>query len=821
MKLILIIMMFLSLNFLGIFPGSSMAFAEIIPAKNAKLKSIEWSATPEMKKRFGSYFQEQIGKPWDVLSFKIKMDQISKELFLSGYFSSALKSELMGTESAIIAKLTIEANDRTNFRFEGNTVFSHQQLRTRLLDRIKNDFGKVDRGALGNFINEVYEEAGFYNTSVQSYQNEGKDLEGIAVRNYFFNITEGNKLKVSSLLYRGNAILSGKDLDELFKKNATTLASAGFYDKAFFENYTDIIKKEYLSRGFVFAEVSKPRVVTDEVDETLSIEYGIAEKQQVILKSIYLNRIEGHLQEAVKKLLVNQAGNPLNVVELENDLRKIIVHFQDQGYYFASIANLNAESLLVYDKSFSFVELKPDVVLDRQICFNEAVVNGNTKTRSEVIFREINIAKGELVTPEKLEKFRQSLSGLGLFSSLRITPYMMYEGEDTTCAKTNLIIQVKEKDFGLGEIAPGYRTDLGYKFSTGISYNNLFGMNQSASLRAQTNLRSNLKGFDDRRKSEDKKRLEYSLKATYVEPYLLHNLLKTQLEFELSTSFQRKRFTSFDADIFRISPQISKSFKHNISSAVRYQFERINQFDATTSVNNDNFSIGGVTPSITLDLRDDAINPRKGAYFTLSSEWANRYFGSMKNDDLEVNYIKVISRNKFYVPMGDFTLAFSLAMGYEKNFADEVLIDPVTNKPLINANGIARTRGYIPSIKVFRLDGYDEIRGYDEGEINRIRSGQSIGDLVVQNEAYFTAFKFEPRYNLTDSIQLGVFFDAGRVFVDDFQPFDLRTSVGTGLKFLTPVGSLDFDYGVKLQRKTYPDSKRDSVGRFHLSIGFF
>jgi outer membrane protein insertion porin family len=205
---------------------------------------------------------------------------------------------------------------------------------------------------------------------------------------------------------------------------------------------------------------------------------------------------------------------------------------------------------------------------------------------------------------------------------------------------------------------------------------------------------------------------------------------------------------------------------------------------------------------------------------TLSSEWANNYFGSMKNNDLEVNYIKVISRNKFYYPLGNFTLAFSLAMGYEKNFATDILKDNSGNV-LLNSNNVPRTHGYIPSIKVFRLDGYDEIRGFDESEINRLKSGQPIGDVVVQREAYFTAFKFEPRYNITDTIQVGVFFDAGRVSVDEFKPFDLRTSVGAGLKFLTPVGSLDFDYGIKLQRKTYPDSKIDSVGRFHLSIGFF
>lgn len=821
MRVVLITILLLALSLLESFKSGSVAYAEIVPAKNAKLKSIAWTASPEMEKRFSSYFQELIGKPWDILSFKIKMDQVGKELFLSGYFSSVIKSELEGSESAVIAKLIIETGDRTNFRFEGNTVYTHQQLRTRLLDQIKNNFGKIDRGALGNFINEVYEEAGFYNTSVQSYQNEGKDLEGISVRNYFFIIDEGEKLKVSSLLYRGHFALSKHDLEELFKANATSLASAGYYDKAFFENYSDIIKKEYLSRGFVFAEVSKPRVVTNEEDDSLTVEYAIAEKQQVVLRAISLNRIDPSLHAAVKSILVNKEGQPLNVVELENDLRKIIVYFQEQGYYFASIANLNGDSLLAYDKSFSFVDLNPDIILDRQICFNEAVVNGNVTTLTPVITREIDIAPGELITPAKLEKIRQRLSGLGLFSSLRTTPYMMYDGDDKSCAKTNLIIQVKEKDFGMGEIAPGFRTDLGYKFSTGISYNNINGMNRSASLRAETNLRSNLNGFDDRRRNENKKLLEYSLKASFLEPYLLHDFLKTQLEFELGTSFQRKRFTSFDADIFRISPQISKTFNSNILTSIRYQFERINQFAATTEVNNDNFRIGGMTPSIALDLRDDPINPRKGSYFSLSSEWANQYFGSMKNEDLEVNYVKVISRNRHYIPLGNFTLAFSLAVGYEKNFAEDILIDPVTKQPLINANGVPRTRGYIPSIKVFRLDGYDEIRGYDEGEINRVRSGQSIGDIVVQKEAYFTAFKFEPRYNLTDSIQLGVFFDAGRVFVDDFQPFDLRTSVGAGLKFLTPVGSIDFDYGVKLQRRTYPDSRRDSVGRFHLSIGFF
>lgn len=809
-----------------LFNISFKLFADVIPAKNARLRGINWVASPEIKKRYNVYFDELVGKPWEVLNFKIKIDQISKELFNGGYLSSSVKSELEGDENNVVAKITVVSSERVNFQFLGNKVFSHQELRSKLLDKIKNDFGKFERGALASYINEVYEGAGFYNTSVQSYQNEGKDIDGVKVKNFFFEIEEGEKLKVSALVYRGNVIIRGEDLDQLFKKNATSLAQAGYYDKNFFENFTNIIKKEYLAHGFVFAEVSRPRVITNDEDESLTIEYGISEKQQVILRTIALENVESSQIGPVKELLVNKENAPLNVVELEGDLKRIVQHFQSQGYYFASIANLNSESLLVYEKGYMNVDLRPEVVLDRQICYNDSSIKGNVKTKTEVVLREVNLAKGELITPQKIENIRQRLSNLGLFSTLKISPYMIYEGEDKACAKTNLVVQVKERDFGQWEVAPGYRTDLGAKLSAGVTYNNLMGMNRSASLKIQANRRTNLEGFDEKRRAENKDLLEYLGKLTFVEPYLFHSILNQQIEFESALSYQRKRFYGFDADIARISPQITKTFslndysKDSLSLAVRYQFERIVQFDATATKDNDNFSIGGITPSITLDKRNDPIYPRKGHYLNLSSEWANHYFGSMKNSDLEVNYVKVINRNKFYYPIGDFTLAFSMAMGYEKNFAIDLMKDSQGNV-LTNSNGVPRTRGYIPSIKVFRLDGYDEIRGYDDGEINRLRTGVPIGDVVVQNEAYFTAFKFEPRYNVTDTLQLGVFFDAGRVSVDEFIPFNLRSSVGAGFKFLTPVGSLDFDYGIKLQRKTSPNGVRDSFGRFHLSIGYF
>jgi outer membrane protein insertion porin family len=68
---------------------------------------------------------------------------------------------------------------------------------------------------------------------------------------------------------------------------------------------------------------------------------------------------------------------------------------------------------------------------------------------------------------------------------------------------------------------------------------------------------------------------------------------------------------------------------------------------------------------------------------------------------------------------------------------------------------------------------------------------------------------------------LGLFYDAGRVFVDEFNIEDFRSAVGVTFKYITPVGTLDFDYGIKLLRKRDSSGRLESPGRLHVSIGFF
>lgn len=813
----------IDVQFVPIIEGDDVVLEfTLVSLTKIKFKKINFIAEKWVVERFSPYFFNFYGHDFDPLAFKLKMDQVAKELYEMGYFKSKLSSlgeAVSRTKSEIAPVLKIELFEKYNIVLKGVNKFLMQDIRSKIYDRIKIDLNEVSEQSIRELIIENYEKIGFYNTTVSFQRSRGVDLNKNSVVNVYVNVIEGNKISISQITYKGMNAINKDEVDDLFLSTASDLAKAKFYDKVYFETFSDLIRKRYFSMGYVQAEVSKP-IVNFMKDKTIAIEYYINEREAYLLSQINVEKITNELAGELKAGLINREGKPIDIISIEQDIQTIVSQLQEKGYYFANVTNAKSNSLLAYDKTNMQVKFLPEVELGNRICFNDLIIAGNRKTKNRIFEREFALKKGDTIKPSHLEEFNQRLSNLGLFASLRTTPYVLYEVNQEACSKTNILVQVKEKDFGLAEIAPGYRTDLGWKLSAGATYNNIGGMNRQATVQALSNLRTSLSGFDLRRKQEDKEVVEYTLKFSFIEPYIFHNLIKTQIEFETQASAQRKRFYGFDANIYRISPQFSKTFTNYLVGSVKYQFEKIEQFDASEFKDNDDFVIGSISPSLTLDLRNDPVYTRKGAYFNLTSEWANKYFGSMENEELQINYVKLLSRNRFYIPVGDATVAMSLSGGYQRNFANSLYTNS-SGQTELNANGVLRTKGYIPSIKLFRLEGYDEVRGFEDSEINVVESGENIGEIILQDSLYFVNFKLEPRYNLTDQLQLGIFYDAGRLFMKSVKPLKLRSAVGLGVKFLTPVGSLDFDYGVKLDRKSNRQGAQESYGRFHLSIGFF
>lgn len=747
------------------------------------------------------------GKVWDKLAFKVAINHFSKEIFNAGFFFS--KVDLMPPKALddtnIILRLKVFFGQKINIYLSGHTIFSRLELLDTIKKYLKSEADSFDQLEIKKLIERKYEEVGIYGTTIKTIKRHGRYKSKVQFNNYYLKVIEGKKRVMNVPLFSGNRSVPDKVLENSYFKNATTLAKNGFMDEKYLKYFMGTIKAEYLKRGFLFVKVSAAKELFQQDKKLYMMEYDIEEGHQVYINKLAVNNLPEILKDPVKKLFVNKQGQPFNVVNLQNDVKKLLHLLKERGHYFVKIKNLKKPSLVQYSKDNSGVDISIDLSDMKRAIFDGFTILGNVKTEDIVIKREIGLQKGESLTPKKVATLKNKIASLGLFSRVSVTPHIIDKESSLGPHQVNLFIQVKEADSRIFEIAPGYRTDIGIKLSAAYIVGNLSGMNRSFSIKAQTNQRLDLSNLDPERPTGKDKEFEYELNLNYIDPYIFGK----SYSFNTTFSALRRRFYAFDANIFKFSAVTNKALGKFTSVSLKYQYEMIRQFSANDDQNNGNFRIGGLTPSIVFDLRDNKINPRKGMYFGLSLELANPWLASMDNEELEVNFLKFTSKNRFYIPIKNWVIAASLSIGYQKNLAGSMKLDSGEE-----------FEHYIPNTKVFRLDGVDLVRGFEDSEINRLDSGLDISETKITGKAYFSNIKIEPRYYLDDNTVAGLFFDAGKLYVDKFRPLSLRTSVGVTYKVVTPVGTLNFDYGIKLER-TAESGIKEGFGRFHISIGFF
>ena len=759
--------------------------------------------------------------PFSNLRIKIILDEIGREIFESGYYYSKVsyRKRVVSKEAEDVElEIHIKFGFQYNFYFVGNTVLNRFELvdfirQGILLNKNDNPEKKIKSSIL-----EKYESLGIYGTGLKIRSARAVSINNnVTMRNFFITIKEGRKIPLEKFIVEGNIMISLEEIEDFYYENASPLALQGYFDKNYLNNFVDILKQKYLKKGFVLVDVSSPEIVFSRNKDGASVIYTINEQKQCMLRKINIKGVTKDLRDRIMGDLSNKEGMPLNILNIESDIEKAMDMVRQEGYFFAKIKNSSAKNTVVYSPQGASAELNIDFNLGKKCLYEGALVEGNLYTELHVIEREVGLKKGDVIKLEEIDSIQEKINGLGLFSLVKVTPHVANKDSlDSEFHKVILAIQVEEKNFGNAEFSLGYRTDIGIRLFAIVSHNNLWRKHHSVSTKGQINQRLDYNSLDPRRRAEKKDRLEGLWEANYIWPYFIDSI-----DLNMRLGFERKRFFAFDADILRFAPQISKKISSSFSASLVYQFERINQFDATDEKDRDIFKIGSFTPSLTLDYRDHPIKPRRGAFFRLSWEFANPNFGFSGDDkNNKIDFSKLILRNKFYFSQGPWALALSLVTGAQWNWAKERSYDSRGNI-VRNEDGSLRTVGHIPTIKVFRLDGIDGVRGFAYEEINRTYSGEDISELRIQDKAYFTNIKLEPRYYWQDSVAMGIFLDSGSLSVNHYKPLKLRSAAGVSLKILTLVGTLDFDYGIKLQRRRIASGEREKFGRFHLSIGHF
>jgi outer membrane protein assembly factor BamA len=245
-------------------------------------------------------------------------------------------------------------------------------------------------------------------------------------------------------------------------------------------------------------------------------------------------------------------------------------------------------------------------------------------------------------------------------------------------------------------------------------------------------------------------------------------------------------------------------------------------------------TLHAVRPSLSLDYRDNSAHPQRGWFAAAAVEWARSlgaaddepFFGLLPGSDIHTNLVKVSGVASGYVPVGRATvIALSLRGGR---------VFPLDG----------RSRTVIP--RRFFLGGATTMRGYGEDEMiqqdvrerlasearlcattvtevgctergRRIAGGQRA---VSEGGEAFVLGKAELRVRLRGSLEAGLFADVGNLWLDPlaYRLVDLRTNVGIGLRFITPIGPAAVDVGFNVT----PDQRlNERLAAPHFTIGLF
>jgi outer membrane protein assembly factor BamA len=205
--------------------------------------------------------------------------------------------------------------------------------------------------------------------------------------------------------------------------------------------------------------------------------------------------------------------------------------------------------------------------------------------------------------------------------------------------------------------------------------------------------------------------------------------------------------------------------------------------------------IGAYTQALSVDLRDNPIEPTLGAYAQVQVNEGTRYAGSAKP------FLQVSPELRAYAPLGPTVLAARLRYGGV--FGDV----PVSER--YYGGGSSSQRGFGER----RLS--PELFGDVNGEFTIVPiGGASIMDTGVEERVPL---------GVIHNMKIGgvAFLDGGDVTdtPSEMDPWHLHWAVGLGLRVFTVVGPVRFDVGYRLNRTGEGNPEPGSHWAFHLSLG--
>ena len=626
-----------------------------------------------------------------------------------------------------------------------------------------------------------------------------------------------------------------------------SFSSAKFSPKKLEESKENLLNY-YNSLGYRDADIEKDTVYHNAAGN-LNIDMQLKEGKKYYFGNITWRGNTKYPDSLLSAILNIKKGTIYNRETLYNKIGKtqtaeggdISGLYQDDGYLFFAVDPIETA---VYNDTIDYeIRLREGP----QATIKTIRITGNEKTKDFVIRREIRTIPGDKFSRTLLIRSQREIAQLNFFDQEKIRPEPVPNPEDGT---VDINYSVEEKSSDQLELSAGWGGFIGLTGTLGVTFNNFSSKNifkksawdplpmgdgQKLSLRVQ----SNGKAFR-------------SINASFTEPWLggikrnsltlsIFNTKYGQTIDPLTGMYNvdaaNNQYISTTGATVTFGKQLTWpddyfSFSYGLNYT-RYTLKNypIDPFNLP-NFNNGNVNNFNIRLALQRTSVDQPLFPRTGSTFLLSGQITPPYSlidpttntGSNKFEFLE--YHKWRFNGEWFIPLGkpageernkQFVMRFAAKFGFLGRFNTDLSISPFERFQVGDA-GLSNQ---------FALLGFDIIaqRGYPvyESSNPKINPDQQSSR---QKFTMFNKYAMEIRYPLSlaasSTIYALGFFEAanGWYSMKDYNPFELRRSVGIGMRFFLPMfGLLGFDYGIGIDRLNSNNSLKDA-GRFTFMLGF-
>jgi len=660
-------------------------------------------------------------------------------------------------------------------RFIGNEALS----RSKLLDLIDLSKRPVITEAtwreIARRITSEYRASGYYKAIVKldsHAEGENRVIE--------YRIEEGERYQIHRIEFVGNDAIPAATLEGAMETRLPSwvpFSSAGTLDDDVLNDDLRRIWFLYRRQGFESAEVVDVRTTFDGAAIDLFIE--IDEGPRSIVTNVNLVGFE---DVTPLPTLTTRVGQPFNPDDRDADVKALVVAVSRGGYPDAKV-EAEVGSVRAPSSVETTVKYRAEPGPHRDI--GPVVVQGNLITKDRVVLRELPFQEGGPYDPQALIDGQTNVYRLGLFRRVSVRPL---ESAGDKKARP-VAVSVDERPAGTFSYGFGYESDIGFRTFGEAAYDNLQGMDRRLSLRGDFSILPS-----------DAQQTQYLLNLGFRTPHVFDtNWVSRSNAILVRNTLTLNRFS---IEGFTLATALEREIVPRFIVGGLIEMDQGDTFDVASDANLAPEGVKDVGflrqvdfgPFLEFDRRDDPFAPRSGTLDTFRLRYAEPGIGS------DIRFLSMTGKHVQYIPLTEnLTFVYALRGSWALAMDGEFTV-PIRDR--------------------YFLGGRTTVRGFEENSIAPLgANGDPIGGDIALNG------NLELRFPLFFGFGGAIFFDTGGSFLrkectdttcnfSELSYDNFRRSAGIGLRYLTPVGPMSFEYGFKIDRRT-----GESIGAFHFTIG--